>query len=76
MDGIFIAFHNTEQIFGFQYMPVKEMDVGLFGSPDVGDRIFQQCVGLLTKILGAIKQMFPVQVGSRHGVLRCEDINY
>lgn len=33
MDGIFVAFHNTERIFGFQYLPLPELDQSLHGSP-------------------------------------------
>ncbi|EJC98163.1 Pet127-domain-containing protein [Fomitiporia mediterranea MF3/22] len=31
MDGIFLAYHNTARIFGFQYVPLEEMDRRLFG---------------------------------------------
>ncbi|OCB89863.1 hypothetical protein A7U60_g2892 [Sanghuangporus baumii] len=31
MDGIFLAYHNTARVFGFQYVPLEEMDDRLFG---------------------------------------------
>ena len=31
MDGIFLAYHNTARIFGFQYVPLEELDHHLFG---------------------------------------------
>ena len=32
MDGIFVAYHNTARIFGFQYLPLEEMDERLYGA--------------------------------------------
>jgi len=26
MDGAFVAYHNTQKIFGFEYMKLKEME--------------------------------------------------
>jgi hypothetical protein len=62
MDGIFIAFHNTSQLLGFQYVPLIDMDAGLFGNSGVGDRIFQMCIGLLGKVMGVIQECSPQQV--------------
>ena len=31
MDGIFLAYHNTARLFGFQYVPLEEMDRRVFG---------------------------------------------
>ncbi|OBT58459.1 hypothetical protein VE04_01500 [Pseudogymnoascus sp. 24MN13] len=44
MDGIFVAFHNTERIFGFQYLPLPDMDQSLHGSNDttLGDSEFKE----------------------------------
>ncbi|KAF8312457.1 Pet127-domain-containing protein [Clavulina sp. PMI_390] len=61
MDGVFVAHHNTKQIFGFQYIPLHEMDVLLFGQHGVGGKVFSGCVGLLTKILEEIKEVAPHQ---------------
>ncbi|KAL6304323.1 mitochondrial protein Pet127-domain-containing protein [Sparassis latifolia] len=38
MDGVFVAFHNTDQIFGFQYIPLEEMDMRLYGDSKAGPR--------------------------------------
>ncbi|KAJ3413153.1 hypothetical protein HDV05_008356, partial [Chytridiales sp. JEL 0842] len=51
MDGIFVCYHNTLNIFGFQYLPVEEMDETLYGSSVLGDAAFAICVKLLQKIL-------------------------
>ncbi|CAE6410012.1 Putative mitochondrial translation system component PET127 [Rhizoctonia solani AG-1 IB] len=50
MDGIFVAYHNTSRMFGFQYIPLQEMDQRLFGSYEGGERAFKACLGLLEVI--------------------------
>lgn len=59
MDGIFVAYHNTSQIFGFQYIPLKEMNLRLFGSNEMGDAAYNLCLGLLEKILDTVTAQIP-----------------
>lgn len=47
MDGIFVAFHNIVQIFGFQYISLQEMEQVLYGN---SSGIGKVCFGLLLKI--------------------------
>lgn len=63
MDGIFVAYHNTEQQFGFQYVPVKEMENAIYGSqnPDAGRLIFHRCVEVMEVLLEQIVSRFPAQ---------------
>lgn len=63
MDGIFVAFHNIERIFGFQYVPLSEMDYALHGQTDtkLGDREFQYSIKLWNKILNKVTAKFPKQ---------------
>lgn len=61
MDGIFVAYHNTAQIFGFQYISLDEMSLRLFGSPEMGDRAYRLSLGLLEKVLDAATEYFPEQ---------------
>lgn len=62
MKGIFIAYHNTLELFGFQYMPLEEMANGLFGTERIGEKVFRICVALLEKIMDAIQLCCPQQV--------------
>lgn len=64
MDGVFIAYHNTARMFGFQYVPVTEMEERLYGPgpPERGDRVFEKCVGLMEVVLAQIVRCFPRQV--------------
>lgn len=61
MDGIFVAFHNIERIFGFQYISLAEMDQALHGQEDqtLGDREFQLSLKLWNIILDKATAKFP-----------------
>lgn len=61
MDGIFVAFHNTARIFGFQYISLAEMDYALHGTedPTIGDEEFKLSLALLNKIFDRATLMFP-----------------
>ncbi|KAF7586268.1 hypothetical protein BBP40_009181 [Aspergillus hancockii] len=61
MDGIFVAFHNIERIFGFQYVSLPEMDQTLHGQSDttLGDTEFRLSLGLWNKILDKVAAKYP-----------------
>ncbi|MCJ1434832.1 hypothetical protein MMC27_004202 [Xylographa pallens] len=63
MDGIFVAFHNTERIFGFQYISLGEMDLTLHGQSDtaLGDQEFKLSLELLNQVLDRATEKFPEQ---------------
>ncbi|KAI7820236.1 mitochondrial protein Pet127-domain-containing protein [Gamsiella multidivaricata] len=61
MDGIFVAFHNTARIFGFQYISLDEMDSRLFGSSVMGDECFKNQLRLLNRTLDEITAKYPEQ---------------
>jgi len=64
MDGVMVAYHNTERIFGFQYISRDEMDERLFGAtPGVGDKVFNHTVRVLEACLEEAAKCFPEQVG-------------
>ncbi|KAL2160566.1 hypothetical protein VTH06DRAFT_1254 [Thermothelomyces fergusii] len=75
MDGIFVAYHNTERIFGFQYIPLQEMDLSLHGQEDttLGDREFRLSVYLLNKVLDKVTEKFPGRSLRLHFETRGED---
>ena len=64
MDGIFVAFHNTQRIFGFQYIPLEEMDTAIHGQSDtsLGDQEFKISLDLLNQVLDKATKKFPEQV--------------
>ncbi|KAF8500917.1 mitochondrial protein Pet127-domain-containing protein [Russula emetica] len=61
MDGVFVAYHNTERIFGFQYIPLSEMDARLFGEHASGNAVFEKCMQLLEAVLEIATRELPHQ---------------
>jgi len=62
MDGIMVAFHNTFEIFGFQYIPLSEMDFCVFGNTPFAEASFKLSVTILEDILNTITKRFPDRV--------------
>lgn len=63
MEGIFLAYHNVERIFGFQYVPLHEMDRAIHSQTDrcLGDQEFKLSLELLNKVLDKATTKFPDQ---------------
>ncbi|KAG5959803.1 hypothetical protein E4U58_004857 [Claviceps cyperi] len=61
MDGIFVAYHNTQRIFGFQYISLAEMDQAIHGTNDtrLGDLEFMCSIKMLNDLLDRATQKFP-----------------
>ncbi|KAI9884755.1 MAG: hypothetical protein M1823_003465 [Watsoniomyces obsoletus] len=61
MDGIFVAYHNIQRIFGFQYVSLAEMDSILHGTWDraTGDQEFKMSLALMNEILDRATARFP-----------------
>ncbi|KAF2275211.1 Pet127-domain-containing protein [Westerdykella ornata] len=61
MDGIFVAYHNIERMFGFQYLSLPDMDNVLHGQTDtcLGDQEFKLSVALLDEMLQKATSQFP-----------------
>lgn len=61
MDGIFVAYHNTQRIFGFQYIPLSEMDHALHGQSDttLGDQEFKASLSILNDLMDRATKKFP-----------------
>ena len=64
MDGVLVAYHNTERMFGFQYIPLEEMDARLYGHKDAGPKVFEKCTKLLEVVTEEIVGHFPEQVST------------
>ena len=63
MDGIFVAFHNTERIFGFQYIGLDEMDYRVHGKGGsiLAEQEFKFSISLLHDLLQQIRSELPGQ---------------
>lgn len=66
MDGIFVAFHNIQRLFGFQYISLPEMDLALHGQFDttIGDKEFKLSLSLLNKVLDSATEKYPETVST------------
>jgi len=63
MDGIFVAYHNVERIFGFQYVALPELDLALHGQTNrtLGDQEFKISINLLNEVFNRATSHFPKQ---------------
>ncbi|KAJ1741501.1 hypothetical protein LPJ79_000756 [Coemansia sp. RSA 1821] len=59
MDGIFVAYHNTARMFGFQYISRREMDEILYGNEITGSQIFNMILIVLGKLLRTVTDQYP-----------------
>lgn len=50
MDGVFVAYHNTIQIFGFQYLSCDEMCSCIFGSKSYANLMFRLVLKSIDKL--------------------------
>ncbi len=69
MDGIFVAFHNIERIFGFQYLPLPDLDAVLHGQHDtsLGNDEFRLSLALLDELLARAVAQYPNTVSFLSG---------
>ncbi|KAF1813530.1 Pet127-domain-containing protein [Eremomyces bilateralis CBS 781.70] len=63
MDGIFVAYHNVERLFGFQYVSLAEMDEAIHGQqdPSLGDQEFGMSLKVVDDIFDKATARFPEQ---------------
>ncbi|KAJ2521211.1 hypothetical protein H4217_001547 [Coemansia sp. RSA 1939] len=61
MDGIFVAYHNTARMFGFQYISRGEMDRVIYGNEPTGNKAFRSVLILLGKILRSVTEKHPMK---------------
>src|SRR5690349_19212326 len=61
MDGIFVAYHNTRQMLGFEYLSRKEMDKFLFGNSAFGDKCFAAILKLFQHLIQHLTDLYPNQ---------------
>ena len=59
MGGVMVAYHNTEQIFGFEFIPLAVMDEYVYGSAALADRAFEVTTYVAERVLTYVQQRFP-----------------
>jgi Mitochondrial protein Pet127 len=60
MSGVFVAYHNIRRLFGFEYIPLSEMDFCTHGThdPELGDKELRFSMSLFEEILTKIETEF------------------
>ncbi|KAI7886803.1 Pet127-domain-containing protein [Lichtheimia hyalospora FSU 10163] len=59
MDGLLVTYHNTQQIFGFQYISREEISARLFGNTHMGDMVLDRTLQLFHHILDVATKKYP-----------------
>lgn len=59
MNGMFIAYHNTKKICGFEYITAKEIDHYVFGSSYMASKFYYITMALLEKTCDLLTSHFP-----------------
>jgi hypothetical protein len=61
MDGVFVAYHNTEEMFGFEYLPLETMEQDVFGNAIVPKQQFEMSISLIEKVIESVTYFLPKQ---------------
>eukprot|EP00742_Colponemidia_sp_Colp-10_P002851 GILJ01003045.1.p1 GENE.GILJ01003045.1~~GILJ01003045.1.p1 ORF type:complete len:528 (-),score=70.47 GILJ01003045.1:206-1789(-) len=59
MAGAFVTYHNTDEIFGFEFVALEEMDRYLYGNSYFADKVFHASVNLFKVILDEATSKYP-----------------
>lgn len=74
MGGAFVAYHNTTEVLGMEYISLAEMESYVFGNTHWADVAFATSLRLFEEILGTVSQaMSPMGVGERVKVVLCTE---
>lgn len=59
MDGAFISYHNTQKIYGFEYISLNDIERRIFGNCNFSNIIFKASLKMLEETLEYILKDFP-----------------
>ena len=59
MDGAFIGYHNTQKIYGFEYISLSDIERRIFGNCNFSNIIFKASLKMLEETLEYILKDFP-----------------
>lgn len=59
MDGAFIAHHNTDEIFGYEYVKIDEIEKRLFGCAEISEQVLKICLAMFQDILDDVTSKYP-----------------
>lgn len=58
MQGVMVTFHNTRKVFGFEHIPLYDMEEILFGGKEAADAAFNTSTLVLEKLLRRVTDRF------------------
>jgi hypothetical protein len=61
MAGVFVAYHNTDEMFGFEFLSLKEMEFAVFQSQALADLTFDVSCKMLSQICDHVTSRFPAE---------------
>jgi hypothetical protein len=59
MSGVFIAYHNTQEMFGFEFVSLEEMEQTIFGSKQLANLAFDTSFRILQQMFDTVTARFP-----------------
>ena len=59
MDGAFICYHNTKEMFGFQYLTLSQIESRVFGSKEMGEFVLKTTNQIHQLVLKEVLKLFP-----------------
>lgn len=59
MDGAFLCYHNTRDIFGFQYISLEEIEKRVFGCKEFAETVFKTTLQIHQMIMDEALKLFP-----------------
>lgn len=59
MDGAFLCYHNTREIFGFQYISIEEIEKRVFGCKEFAEIVFKTTLQIHQMIIDEALRLFP-----------------
>lgn len=60
MDGLFVVFHNVDEIFGFEYVARERLDAILFGNGHTADVVFGNLLKVFEAVLDGVLAAHPI----------------
>lgn len=59
MDGAFLCYHNTQEMFGFQYISINEIEKRVFGCKEFAEIVFNTTLQIHQLIMDEVLKLFP-----------------
>lgn len=65
MSGAFVTYHNTNEVLGFEFLSLDEMEAYIFGNKFWADRAFSLCLQVFERILDEVTSFMSPELSQR-----------